>query len=100
VRERGAYGLQLCISFDHDGETRYAFYAHLFKVYVKEGDLVVGNDLVAASGESGNAKGMPVADQHLHLEIRTALKPRSGLQDRISPLKVFGKCPLYQPIPG
>ena len=100
VRDRGDYGLQLCLSFDFNGTTLYAFYAHLFKVYVSEGASVEGNALVAVSGESGNAKGMVLADQHLHFEIRTALSPRSGLQDRISPLQVFGKCPLQQAVPG
>lgn len=100
VRDRGDYGLQLSIAFDFEGQTLYAFYAHLFKVYVKEGDAVSGNQLVAASGDSGNAAGMVVADQHLHFEIRTAKQPRLGLQDRISPLKLFGQCPLLQPISG
>lgn len=100
VRNRGDYGLQLCIKFDLNRETLYAFYAHLSKVYVSAGDKVVANEIVAASGESGNAQGMFVEDQHLHFEIRTALNPRMGLQDRLSPLKVFGKCPLREAIPG
>ena len=100
VRNRGAYGLQLCIEFEVAGRTLFAFYAHLSKVHVSEGAQVSGNELVAASGESGNAAGMPAADQHVHFEIRTAKHPRSGLLDRISPLTVFGKCPLHEAIPG
>lgn len=100
VRDHGDYGLQLCLRFDFNGQTLYAFYAHLSKVHVLEGASVEGHDLIAASGESGNAMGMALADQHLHLEIRTAPSPGSGLQDRLSPLQVFGKCPLHEAIPG
>ena len=52
------------------------------------------------TGDSGNAQGMPVADQHLHFEIRTAAEPRSGLQDRVSPLVIFGSCPLNLGVSG
>ncbi len=100
IRDRGDYGLQLCLAFDLEGTTLYAFYAHLQKVYVGEGDDVEWNDLICKTGESGNASGMAMADQHLHFEIRTEAEPRLGLRDRLSPLHVFGKCPLHQIIPG
>ena len=100
VNERGDYGLQICMSFELENATLYAFYAHMQKAYVHEGQRVEPNDFIGTCGESGNAKGMPKADQHLHFEIRTRPKPRLGLQDRISPVKVFGKCPLHTPIPG
>lgn len=96
VRDRGDYGLQLCIAFELGGTSYWAFYAHLEKIYVAEGDAVKRNDLVCKTGESGNAEGMAVADQHLHFEIRTKAEPRLGLWDRKSPLVVFGKCPLIQ----
>lgn len=100
VRDRGDYGLQLCVAFEYKGQSLWAFYAHLEKVYVSDGDTVKRNDLICKTGESGNAEGMAVADQHLHFEIRTKAEPRSGLQDRISPVKVFGECPLTQGVPG
>lgn len=100
VRDKGDYGLQLCLEFEFDGTTLFAFYAHLYKIYVTEGDTIQANQLVAASGESGNAKGMVEEDQHLHFEIRTKAYAGLGLADRLSPLHVFGKCPLYQVIPG
>ena len=104
IRERGDYGLQLCLEFELDGTTYYAFYAHLGKCFFAPGEklsmAVCRNDELGRTGESGNAQGMPVADQHLHFEIRTALQPRAGLQDRVSPLQVFGKCPLKLPIAG
>ena len=100
VRDRGDYGLQLCIAFSLAGKSYWVFYAHLEKVFVSEGDAVARKDLVCKTGESGNAQGMPVADQHLHFEIRTAAEPRSGLQDRLSPLVVFGSCPLNLAVSG
>ena len=96
VRDRGDYGLQLCIAFTLNGQSLWAFYAHLEKVYVEEGASVMRNQLICKTGESGNAEGMAVADQHLHFEIRTAAEPRLSLHDRVSPFVVFGKCPLNQ----
>lgn len=100
VRDRGDYGMQLCVAFQLDNRKLWAFYAHLFKIYVREGDSVKYNDLICLTGESGNAEGMPVADQHLHFEIRTVAEPRGGLLDRISPYQVFGHCPLNVAVPG
>lgn len=100
IKDKGDYGLQICIAFELKQQKLWAFYAHLEKVFVEEGDEVSWNQLICKTGESGNAKGMALADQHLHFEIRTAAQPRLGLQDRISPFGVFGKCPLKQSIPG
>ena len=100
VRDGGDYGLQLSLAFTFEGKQLWAFYAHLEKVFVEVGNPVDRNQLICKTGESGNAAGMPVQDQHLHFEVRTAAQPRLGLQDRISPLKVFGKCPLTQCIAG
>lgn len=100
VRHHGDYGLQLCHSFEFEEKTFYAFYAHLTSVYVKEGDQISGNQELGITGESGNAVGMAVADQHLHFEIRTKLAPRPSLQDRIDPTLIFGHCPLTVTIGG
>lgn len=100
VRDRGDYGLQLCLAFKVGQDTRYAFYAHLQHAFVKAGDSVKMNDVLCKTGESGNAKGMALADQHLHFEVRTVEQPRLGLLDRVSPLSIFGKCPLTEAIAG
>jgi peptidoglycan LD-endopeptidase LytH len=100
VRDKGDYGLQLCTSFSLNGQTYYAFYAHLNKVYVNEGDTIEKNAFIAASGKSGNAMSLPASEEHVHFEIRTREMPRLGLQDRVSPVAIFGKCPLSIPIPG
>lgn len=94
VRSLGGYGLQLCYSFEFKDQTLYAFYAHLERCYVKQGDHISGNQELGTTGESGNAKGAPKADQHLHFEVRTTLTPRPSLMDRIDPVIVFGQCPL------
>lgn len=100
VRDQGDYGLQLAMAFKLNGRQLWAFYAHLDKVFVKEREVVTRNQLICTTGESGNAAGMDVEDQHLHFEIRTAARPRLGLSDRISPIEVFGKCPLIVGIAG
>jgi murein DD-endopeptidase MepM/ murein hydrolase activator NlpD len=98
--DAGAYGLQICIAFTFEGQKFFAFYAHLNKVGVSKGEVVESNSWIGMTGESGNAKDMPVADQHLHFEVRTVAHAGLGLPGRVSPLKIFGRCPLQQPIAG
>ena len=100
VRDGGDYGVQLCVSFPFNGATYYAFYAHLQRVYVEEKASVERNTLIAASGKTGNASSLPSSEDHLHFEIRTKESPRLGLQDRVSPIVIYGKCPLTVPIAG
>lgn len=100
VRSNGDYGLQLCHSFEFKGQILYAFYAHLERTYVHQGDSISGNQELGTTGETGNARGAPKADQHLHFEIRTTVTPRSSLLDRIDPSVVFGHCPLTIGVAG
>jgi len=100
LKDQGDYGLQLCMGFKFQGKTLYAFYAHLKLIYVTKDQIVEANDLVAACGKSGNASNLPAAEDHLHFEIRTKEHPGFGLHDRLSPVKVFGHCPLYAPVAG
>lgn len=94
--ERGDYGLQVLIRLDQpvNGGPVWAFYAHLSRVVVKAGDVVTAGQVIGQTGESGNARGMPAADQHLHFELRTEPNPGLGLDGRISPLLIYGRCPL------
>jgi murein DD-endopeptidase MepM/ murein hydrolase activator NlpD len=71
----------------------WTMYAHLDSASVAVGDRVTPGQQVGAAGESGNAKGMAVADQHLHFEVR--IKHPVGIgEGRVSPLCLF-KCPLH-----
>lgn len=88
------YGLTVVHSFQHEGRVLYAAYAHLSAAKVAVGDLVNEGQLIALTGDSGNAKGMTGADLHLHFEIRTEKQPGLGLTGRLSPMEVFGACPM------
>jgi murein DD-endopeptidase MepM/ murein hydrolase activator NlpD len=100
VRDSTSYGHQLTLKFEWEGQTLYAFYAHLHQYYMSQGQKVVANDIIAACGKSGNAKNLRAKDDHLHFEIRTKLWPGRGLKNRMSPLKLYKRCPLRNPIAG
>lgn len=100
VRNQGDYGVQVCLAFSFNGTPYYAFYAHLQRTSVIPGSTVKIGSLIATSGNSGNARNLPRAEDHLHFEIRTTRNPGAGLAGRVSPLKIFGRCPLKAPIVG
>ena len=100
VKDAGDYGRQLSFEFKLGGKTYFAFYAHLLHIFVTEGQQVTRNQLIAKCGKSGNASNLPASEDHLHFEIRTKQPPSLGLADRVSPLVVFGQCPLNQPVAG
>lgn len=94
----GAYGLTIVQKFEHKGQALYAAYCHMQTSKVYAGDEVKLGQVIGLTGESGNAKGMGPKDQHLHFEIRTVPMPGRGLVGRLSPLTVFGACPLREPV--
>lgn len=98
IYESADYGLVCVMSFTHEGRTLYAAYAHMSSVAVKQGHVVRKGDAIGLTGDSGNAKGMAKPDQHLHFEIRTEPRPGKGLDGRMSPNAVFGRCPLKAPV--
>ena len=58
-------------------------YAHLSRVQVKEGEWVAQNQVIGASGKTGNANRLKITP-HLHFEIRyknQPLNPSSHLLD-------------------
>lgn len=84
-----SYGNTVTLKFKLAGKTYYAFYAHLSaisrtNVCVKEGTVL------GKTGTTGNARGIPRSEAHLHFEIRTKAAPASGLHDRIDPGEVLG----------
>jgi murein DD-endopeptidase MepM/ murein hydrolase activator NlpD len=98
VSNYGDYGLRVVLQFNdkQKGKQYYAFYAHLDYSYVELGDKIKAGQLIALSGNSGNAKNMKGKNQHLHFEIRTKAKAGKGLSGRVSPLELYGKCPLKE----
>lgn len=104
VREAGAYGKQIVLRFaydfdgDGDRDMLFAFYAHLSRFDVRQGQHVARGQQIGLTGNTGNATSMRGPDQHLHFEIRTVALAGLGLANRYSPLAVFGECPLGAPV--
>jgi murein DD-endopeptidase MepM/ murein hydrolase activator NlpD len=96
VGTRSSLGLVVIVSIGVSG--KYAAYCHLSETKVNLGDRVMLGQQIALTGNSGNAESMKGLDEHLHIEIRDKVITGKGLDDRISPLKVFGICPLNTPI--
>ena len=92
------YGLQLLLSFEFNGKIHYASYAHLSQVYVQPEQIVTMHDVVGATGDSGNEFGFADDELHLHFEIRTQRSVHQGLAGRISPMQIYGVCPLHSAI--
>ena len=72
AKERGGksqnYGWGGLVVINYDGMALNGAYAHLFHVYVKEGDKVKAGDLIGLTGRTGNANNpdQPEGDDHLH----------------------------------
>lgn len=79
-------------SKEHEGRILYALYAHLHKYYVVQGKKVSTNDIITASGKSGNAKNLKISDDHLHFEIRQKLWPGYGLKNGINSIALCNRC--------
>ncbi len=92
VKDSGDYGLQVLLQYDTN---RYAFYAHLSEVSVEAGEQVTCGEEIGRTGRTGNAESLPASEDHLHFEIRTEPSPGRGLEGRISPIELFGFCPLH-----
>lgn len=90
----GDYGKQICLSFNHNGKTLYAFYAHLQEVTVIKGQFVGEGEDIGLAGRTGNAKNLPIRESHLHFEVRTTPKAGSGLHRRLDPSTILGVEPL------
>ena len=88
------YGVSLCLKFDHEGKTYYAFYAHLLNSYVVRGDMIIDTTCAIGSvGDSGNAFGIAKNSTHLHFEIRNKEQCGDGEHGRIDPVVLFGDPP-------
>jgi len=93
--DTGSFGRVVVLKFMYKEKALYAAYCHLAWASVYAGDNVHAGDQIGLTGNSGNAHNMSGPDEHLHFEIRTSPRPApGGTPFRISPLNVFGQCPL------
>jgi murein DD-endopeptidase MepM/ murein hydrolase activator NlpD len=91
------YGKQICLSFEHQGTTLYAFYAHLSSIVVMESNVVQEGQLIGYSGQTGTtAKNQPLSEAHLHFEIRTIPGNGPGLIGKLDPGTVLGFAPIVK----
>lgn len=96
----GDYGTQLLLEFTTGGVKRYAFYGHLQMTFVAAGQSVSKGELLAQTGDTGNAGG---TTPHLHFEIRDtdSMTPGTGLSHRLDPSNFLGAAPLVaRSVPG
>lgn len=88
------YGQCVLLQFEHRSQTYYAAYCHLSLVPARIGQPVAKSEIIAYTGNSGNAVSMRGENQHLHFEIRTTLRPGRGLAGRVDPADLYGVRPL------
>lgn len=104
VSNNGNYGLCLTLSFTRNGQRLYAFYAHLSFTYRVKGDQVSEGEVIALTGNTGNATNLPASENHLHFEIRTAPHVGKGLAGRMDPGSILGfgvlSCPVIPETEG
>ena len=98
IRTEGDYGNTIVIEFVHDGDRLFAAYSHLSRIDVKTGDRVTAGQQIGLTGNTGNAVSMKGEDCHLHFELRTMKAPGLGLAGRLSPMEIFGVCPLDEAV--
>lgn len=89
TRTSDSYGLCATLEFLYNGQTYYAFYAHLSEQTISSGSVMEGA-IIGKTGISGNARSIPIAEAHLHFEIRTVKNPGRGLTGRIDPAEIYG----------
>jgi murein DD-endopeptidase MepM/ murein hydrolase activator NlpD len=83
------WGYRVRLKFTHDGKTFYAFYSHLEKALIGKASVTEGSPL-GLTGMTGNAKGLPPDEAHLHFGVSTKSDPAPGLTDWINPGDVLG----------
>lgn len=95
VERSSSYGNVVVLEFEHHGATLYAYYCHLSLKFVSRGQQVKRGEVIALTGNTGNASSMHGEDQHLHFEIRTVGDGHpEGLTGRMDPALLYGRAPL------
>jgi len=83
------YGTIVQLKFIANGSKYYwALYAHLSKVFVKQGKRIEHGGVIGLTGNTGNAKGTP---PHLHFEVATSGNLMKGRNNLIDPSEVLGE---------
>ena len=84
----GDYGQTLTIEHRIGGKRIYTFYSHLGELKVSFSKSVKAGDVVALTGDSGNARGMTTIANggHLHFEVKTTREFPRGLAGRLDPI--------------
>ena len=90
----GDYGNVVVLEFTHRDRTLYAAYCHLSFMPLFDDTPVTHGDVIAYTGNTGNASTMRGEDQHLHFEIRTVWNSGPGLANRIDPATLYGRAPI------
>lgn len=67
----------------------YLFIAHLNKVHAKLNVINLKGSIIATTGITGNAKNLPISQEHLHVELHIARTVGRGLAGRVDPLTRF-----------
>jgi murein DD-endopeptidase MepM/ murein hydrolase activator NlpD len=80
----------LQLEFSWEGETYYAFYAHLSHILMQSCSESEGAAIAFTGMSSKGASTLPIKETHLHLEIRTNKHVGKGLGGRIDPGKILG----------
>ena len=84
-----AYGISVTIKHTiDDTNIVYSFYAHLSGVNVNVDDVVSEGQIIAKSGDTGNAGTTNIEDQHLHFELRSQPGNVRGLSGKINPNEI------------
>ncbi|MFD2571150.1 M23 family metallopeptidase [Spirosoma soli] len=110
---QSGFGLELVLEFEYGGTTLYAQYAHLQSISVaiqseqglvfyagRDTDFctgyrplgsVMGRDMIGFTGSSGNARGLPKIEEHLHFGIAKGMS--EVLTGWIDPEQVLRRIP-------
>ena len=70
-----------------DGQTVTIGMAHLESLNVKTGDTVKEGDNIGSAGSTGNAKGTPKSEEHVHLTVTVA-------GEKMNPQEHFAKAQI------
>ena len=89
-----SYGNTLILRFKLREQALYAAYCHLKLAFrLSSGHSIQKGQLLALTGNTGNASGMQGEDQHLHFEIGTTA--RAGDRgSRVDPSRLYGRAPI------